>query len=70
MGRCQGRYCTTLLAALTNEISGSEITADDLFAPRAPFKPVSLAQLSGDYGNELKRQDLLATSSHDADKSP
>jgi len=70
MGRCQGRYCTTLLAALTNEISGSEITADDLFAPRAPFKPVSLAQLSGDYGNELKRQDLLATSSHDANKSP
>jgi NADPH-dependent 2,4-dienoyl-CoA reductase/sulfur reductase-like enzyme len=70
MGRCQGRYCTTLLAALTNEISGSKITADDLFAPRAPFKPISLAELSGNYGNELKPQDLLTISGHDAIKSP
>ena len=70
MGRCQGRYCTTLLAALANEISGSEITADDIFAPRAPFKPVSLSEISGNYGSKLKPRDLLTTSGHDAYKSP
>ena len=70
MGRCQGRYCTTLLAALVSEMSGSQITADDFFAPRAPFKPLSLVELAGDYGTELELRDLFTTSGHDAHKSP
>ena len=44
MGRCQGRYCGPLLAArLAGERAAGE---GDLFAPRPPFKPLSIAELA------------------------
>jgi len=38
MGRCQGRYCAPLLAARLGDAS--------LFAPRPPFKPVTIAAIA------------------------
>ena len=44
MGRCQGRYCGPLLATrLAGDCAAGE---DDLFAPRPPFKPLSIAELA------------------------
>ena len=44
MGRCQGRYCGPLLAArLAGDRPGQEA---DLFAPRPPFKPLTIAELA------------------------
>lgn len=40
MGRCQGRYCAPLLAARLGQDG-------DLFAPRPPFKSVSIAAIAG-----------------------
>lgn len=47
MGPCQGRYCTALLASLLRERHG--ITPDEygFFAPQAPAKPVSIAEMVG-----------------------
>lgn len=46
MGRCQGRYCSGLLAALAH---GDDAGLDEgaFFAPRTPFKPVPLAAIAG-----------------------
>lgn len=38
MGRCQGRYCAPLLA--------DRVGGGDLFAPRPPFKPVTIAAIA------------------------
>lgn len=46
MGRCQGRYCGALLAALIAERGGEAVASDAYFAPRTPFKPVTAAQLA------------------------
>lgn len=46
MGRCQGRYCGPLLAQRLASAAGRDATETDLFAPRPPFKPVSVAQLA------------------------
>lgn len=46
MGRCQGRYCAPLLAARLAEAAGRSPSADDLFAPRPPFKPTRLADIA------------------------
>lgn len=46
MGRCQGRYCGPLLAARLAQQAGRPATADDLFAPRPPFKPTTLAAIA------------------------
>jgi thioredoxin reductase len=44
MGRCQGRYCGPLLAA---QLAGDEPVGEgDLFAPRPPFKPMTIADLA------------------------
>jgi thioredoxin reductase len=44
MGRCQGRYCGPLLAA---RLAGERAAVEgDLFAPRPPFKPLSIAELA------------------------
>lgn len=66
MGHCQGRYCSTLCADLLRERTGSESSADDFFAPRAPAKPVALAQLAGDAGAEPAAVDILRTVGRDA----
>jgi NADPH-dependent 2,4-dienoyl-CoA reductase/sulfur reductase-like enzyme len=67
MGRCQGRYCTSLVAALMRS-SGAAVRAEDFFAPRAPFKPVSVAQAAGAYGDELPSSDVLSTGGRTAHK--
>ena len=44
MGRCQGRYCGPLLAA---RLAGDgPVGEGDLFAPRPPFKPMTIADLA------------------------
>ena len=40
MGRCQGRYCTSLLAALVAAHSGSPPDPRSLFMPQRPLLPV------------------------------
>ncbi|HKU95937.1 MAG TPA: hypothetical protein VJR58_11705, partial [Vineibacter sp.] len=45
MGRCQGRYCAPLLASLLAERQGRPIDERAFFAPRAPAKPVAIADL-------------------------
>ena len=43
MGRCQGRYCGANLALMINARADAPIAPDDYFAPRSPFKPVTIA---------------------------
>jgi thioredoxin reductase/bacterioferritin-associated ferredoxin len=45
MGRCQGRYCAPVLATMLAEARGKPFADHDLFAPRAPVKPVLIADL-------------------------
>jgi NAD(P)H-nitrite reductase large subunit len=66
MGQCQGRYCATLCADLLQERTGGASSADDFFAPRAPAKPVAIAQLAGDAGAEPAAVDILRTVGRDA----
>jgi hypothetical protein len=40
MGRCQGRYCASVLAGIASRRSGIALTEEDWFAPAAPFKPL------------------------------
>jgi NADPH-dependent 2,4-dienoyl-CoA reductase/sulfur reductase-like enzyme len=66
MGQCQGRYCGTLCAEMLRERIGTAPAVDDFFAPRAPSKPVSIAQLAGDAGPEPAAVDILRTVGRDA----
>jgi len=66
MGRCQGRYCGSTLAALMHERFGSAPRASEYFAPRAPAKPVTLVQLAGETGEETTPIDVLRTTGRDA----
>jgi NADPH-dependent 2,4-dienoyl-CoA reductase/sulfur reductase-like enzyme len=66
MGQCQGRYCATLCADMLRERIGQAPSADDFFAPRAPAKPVAIAQLAGDAGAEPAAVDILRTVGRDA----
>jgi NADPH-dependent 2,4-dienoyl-CoA reductase/sulfur reductase-like enzyme len=66
MGQCQGRYCATLCADMLRQRCGGAFVADDFFAPRAPAKPVTLAELAGDAGPEPLAMDILRTSGRDA----
>jgi NADPH-dependent 2,4-dienoyl-CoA reductase/sulfur reductase-like enzyme len=45
MGRCQGRYCTPVLAALLAERQGRPVDEHAFFAPRVPAKPVAIDDL-------------------------
>jgi thioredoxin reductase/bacterioferritin-associated ferredoxin len=45
MGRCQGRYCAPVLATMLAEAAGKPRADHDFFAPRAPVKPVLIADL-------------------------
>jgi thioredoxin reductase len=45
MGRCQGRYCGPILAALTAERAGQPIEEAALWAPRPPTKPIAIADI-------------------------
>jgi NADPH-dependent 2,4-dienoyl-CoA reductase/sulfur reductase-like enzyme len=70
MGRCQGRYCTPLIAALSEASGGIQPTADDFFAPRPPARPVPVGRLSQACGLELQAIDLNSTTGRNANKSP
>ncbi len=45
MGRCQGRYCAPVLAEWLAEAQGRPLDAMAMFAPRAPVKPIAIADL-------------------------
>jgi NAD(P)H-nitrite reductase large subunit len=45
MGRCQGRYCAPLLAEHLAERQGRPLDDRALFAPRAPVKPIAIADI-------------------------
>jgi thioredoxin reductase len=45
MGRCQGRYCAPVLAALLAERQGRPLDEFAFFAPRQPAKPVAISDL-------------------------
>ncbi len=47
MGRCQGRYCGPLLVEELARLSGRAIEERDFFAPRGPFKPVTISDIVG-----------------------
>jgi D-hydroxyproline dehydrogenase subunit alpha len=47
MGRCQGRYCGPLVVEEMAARSGVPVTERDFFAPRGPFKPVTISDLVG-----------------------
>jgi thioredoxin reductase len=44
MGRCQGRYCAGILAAIASRRGAGELTEEDWFAPAPPFKPMPVAE--------------------------
>jgi NADPH-dependent 2,4-dienoyl-CoA reductase/sulfur reductase-like enzyme len=46
MGRCQGRYCAPILAGLLAARHGRPLDEMAFFAPRAPVKPVAIADLA------------------------
>jgi thioredoxin reductase/bacterioferritin-associated ferredoxin len=45
MGRCQGRYCGPLLAEHLAATQGRPLDNFALFAPRAPVKPIAIADI-------------------------
>jgi NADPH-dependent 2,4-dienoyl-CoA reductase/sulfur reductase-like enzyme len=45
MGRCQGRYCSALLATLTAQQQGRSLDEDGFWAPRPPVKPMAIADI-------------------------
>jgi NADPH-dependent 2,4-dienoyl-CoA reductase/sulfur reductase-like enzyme len=47
MGRCQGRYCTPVAADLLARQRGSPLGPDDLLAPQAPVRPVTIGAVAG-----------------------
>lgn len=46
MGRCQGRYCGPVIAALIAERTGTPLDEFSLFAPRPPVKPVPIGAIA------------------------
>ncbi len=46
MGRCQGRYCAPLAAELLAGALGGQPDAEQMFAPRTPLRPVSVAAIA------------------------
>ena len=47
MGPCQGRLCGATLAALIAEARGTTPEAVGSLRPRAPYKPLTVAELAG-----------------------
>ena len=54
MGRCQGRYCASILAELAARRSGKPLVEDDWFAPGVPVKPLPVAMLVDPWRPSLK----------------
>ncbi len=49
MGRCQGRYCAGVLAAMAQRGQADPLGEQAWFAPAPPFKPVPVGALVGSY---------------------
>ena len=47
MGPCQGRLCAPTVAALIAEVRGVPVELVGAYRPRAPYKPLTVAQLAG-----------------------
>jgi D-hydroxyproline dehydrogenase subunit alpha len=47
MGRCQGRYCGPLVAALAAERRGETLSEAAYWAPRPPVKPIRIGDITG-----------------------
>ena len=47
MGPCQGRLCAPTVAALIAETRGVPVESVGAYRPRAPYKPLTVAQLAG-----------------------
>jgi hypothetical protein len=47
MGRCQGRYCGPILAALAAARRGVALDEAGHWAPRPPVKPIRIADIVG-----------------------
>ena len=46
MGRCQGRYCAGIMAAMLSGHGTGATDEMDFFAPQAPFKPVPIGAVA------------------------
>lgn len=53
MGRCQGRYCGSLIAGLAAETSGIAAEEYSFFAPRPPIKPVPIHLIAREVADGL-----------------
>ena len=51
MGRCQGRYCAGVLAAMAQRGQADPLGEQAWFAPAPPFKPVPVGALASGYAN-------------------
>jgi NADPH-dependent 2,4-dienoyl-CoA reductase/sulfur reductase-like enzyme len=47
MGRCQGRYCGPIIAALSAEHQGEALNEAGHWAPRPPVKPIRIGDIVG-----------------------
>ena len=47
MGRCQGRYCGPVIAALSAERRGEALSEAGHWAPRPPVKPIRIGDIVG-----------------------
>ena len=48
MGRCQGRYCGPVIAALSAERRGEALSEAGHWAPRPPVKPIRIGDITGE----------------------
>ncbi len=46
MGRCQGRYCSPVIAEMMRCRTGAELAESDFFAPRPPARPVQIGSIA------------------------
>ena len=46
MGKCQGRYCGTIVAAISQRRTGTPIGDRSGFAPQSPVKPVPIKDIA------------------------
>jgi len=46
MGRCQGRYCGPIIAALAAQHRGEPLTEASHWAPRPPIKPIRIGDIT------------------------
>lgn len=70
MGRCQGRYCALSMAALGAELGFEKTDAAAFFAPRPPFKPLTVRDIAGSAGGPPSATEVLSTDDRYANISP